>query len=129
MLCGQHIRLDYDKQKETITCQLKPIISIFRLQLQVIPVTHWVPFWSISGDGTPIWEGLFQIDVQWNSNFLTAIFSAIVIPTVIALKHLIAVSSRWPRGPLVMYEFHYDWMKPKYTSGHGEDLSVVLHGH
>ena len=35
MLCGQHIRLDYDKQKRTITCQLKPIISILRLQLQV----------------------------------------------------------------------------------------------
>ena len=28
MLCGQHIRFDYDKQKRTITCQLKPIISI-----------------------------------------------------------------------------------------------------
>ena len=35
MLCGQHIRLDYDKQKRIITCQLKPIISISRLQLQV----------------------------------------------------------------------------------------------
>ena len=35
MLCGQHIRFDYDKQKQTITCQLKPIISILRLQLQV----------------------------------------------------------------------------------------------
>ena len=34
MLCGQHTGLDYDKQKRTITCQLKPIISI-RLQLQV----------------------------------------------------------------------------------------------
>ena len=34
MLCGQHIKLDYDKHKRTITCQLKPIISI-RLQLQV----------------------------------------------------------------------------------------------
>ena len=34
ILCGQHIRLDYDKQKRTITCQLKPVISI-RLQLQV----------------------------------------------------------------------------------------------
>ena len=28
MLCGQHIRFDYDKQKQ-------PIISILRLQLQV----------------------------------------------------------------------------------------------
>ena len=35
MLCGQHVRLDYDKQKRTIACQLKPIISILRLQLQV----------------------------------------------------------------------------------------------
>ena len=35
MLCGQHIRLDYDKQKRTITSQLKPIIIISRLQLQV----------------------------------------------------------------------------------------------
>ena len=35
MLYGQHIRLDYDKQKQTITCQLKPIISILRLQLQI----------------------------------------------------------------------------------------------
>ena len=34
MLCGQYIRLDYDKQKRTISCQLQPIISI-RLQLQV----------------------------------------------------------------------------------------------
>ena len=34
MLCGQHIRLDYDKQKQTIICQLKPTNSI-RLQLQV----------------------------------------------------------------------------------------------
>ena len=34
MLSAQHSRLDYDKQKRTITCQLKPIISI-RLKLQV----------------------------------------------------------------------------------------------
>ena len=34
MLCGQHIRFDYDKQKPAITCQLKLIISK-RLQLQV----------------------------------------------------------------------------------------------
>ena len=34
MLSAQHSKLDYDKQKRTITCQLKPIISI-RLQLQV----------------------------------------------------------------------------------------------
>ena len=34
MLSAQHSRLDYDKQKRTITCQLKPIISI-SLQLQV----------------------------------------------------------------------------------------------
>ena len=44
---------------------------------------------------------IFQTDIQWNYNFSTATFSAIVIPTLIALKHLIAVSSRWPRGPLV----------------------------
>ena len=35
------------------------------------------------------------------SFFSTSIFFAIVIPTLIALKHLIAVSSRWPRGSLV----------------------------
>ena len=101
MLCGQHIGLDYDKQKRTITCQLKPIISI-RLQLQV---TLWVPFWSLSEDGTRFWEGLFQTDIQCNCNFSTAIFSVIVIPTLIALKHLIAMSSRWPRGPLVILMF------------------------
>ena len=100
MLCGQHIRLDYDKQKWTITCQLKPIISMLRLQLQV-NTWHRVLFWSVSEDGTPFWQSLFQTDIQWNCNFSTAIFSAIVIPTLFALKHLIAVSSRWPTGPLV----------------------------
>ena len=63
MLCGQHIRLDYDKQKRTITCQLKPIISI-RLQLQVNTVTLWVPFWSVSEDGKLFWKGLFQAYIQ-----------------------------------------------------------------
>ena len=96
MLCGQHIRLGCDKQKRTI----KPIISILRLQLQVNTSHTVVPFWSISEDGTPFWEGLCQTDIQWNCIFSTAIFSAIVIPTLIALKHLIAVSSR-PKGPLV----------------------------
>ena len=62
MLYGKH-RLDYDKQKRTITCQLKPIISI-RLQLQEIPVTLWVPFWSVSEDGARFWEGLFHADIQ-----------------------------------------------------------------
>ena len=60
MFCGQHIRLDYDKQKSTITCQLKPIISI-RLQLQVNTCHILVPFWSVSEDGTRFWEGLFKL--------------------------------------------------------------------
>ena len=33
MLSAQHNSLDYDKQKRTITCQLKPIISIKLLQV------------------------------------------------------------------------------------------------
>ena len=46
--------------KQTITCQLKPIISILRLQLQKKKqVTLRVPFWSISEDGTPFYKGLF----------------------------------------------------------------------
>ena len=102
MLCGQHIRLDCDKQKRTITCQLKPMISLLRLQLQVNTChTLGAVLVNIRRWHTPFWEGLFQTDIQWNCNFSTAIFSAIVIPTHIALKHLIAVSSRWPRGPLV----------------------------
>ena len=52
MLCDQHIRLDYDKQKRTIICQLKPIISI-RLQLQV-NTCH------ILG---AVWDGVFQADI------------------------------------------------------------------
>ena len=66
MLCGQHIRLDYDKQERTITCQLKLMISI-RLQLQVN----------------------------------TCDTLGAVLVCIIAVEHLIAMSSRWPRGPLV----------------------------
>ena len=60
-----------------------------------------VPFLSVSEDGTCFWEGLYQADIQSNCNFSTSIFFAIDSPTLIALKHLTAVSSRWPRGPLV----------------------------
>ena len=100
MLCGQHIRLDYDKQKQTITCQLKPIINI-RWQLQVntchtlgavlVCIRRWR---TLLGGFISSWHSI-------NCNFSTAIFSAIDMPNIFALKHLIAVSSRWPRGPLV----------------------------
>ena len=46
-----------------------------------------MPFWSVSEDGTRFLGGFIQADIQWNCNFLTAIFSAIAIPTLIALKH------------------------------------------
>ena len=79
----------------------KPIISI-RLQLQVntchtfgavlVCIRRW---YTLLG-------GFIQADIQWNCNFSTAISFAIDSPTLIDLKHLTAVSSRWPRGPLVM---------------------------
>ena len=64
MLCGKH-RLDYayDKQKRTITCQLKPTISI-RLQLQVNTCHTLGTFWSVLEDGARFWEGLFHADIQ-----------------------------------------------------------------
>ena len=99
MLCGQDIGPDYDKHKQTIICQLKPIISI-RLQLQVNTCRTLGACWSISEDGTCFWESSFQTDIQLNCNFWTAIYSAIVISTLFAL---IVVSSRWPRGNLVGY--------------------------
>ena len=56
----RNIRLDYDKQKRTITCQFKPITSI-RLQLQV-STCHTLG--AVSENGARFWKGLFQADIQ-----------------------------------------------------------------
>ena len=63
ILSAQHSRLDYDKQKRTITCQLKPIISI-RLQLQVNTCHTLGAVLVCIRSGASFWEGLFQTDIQ-----------------------------------------------------------------
>ena len=83
MLCGQHIKIDYDKQKRTVTCQLKPTISI-RLQLQVNTCQILGAVLVCMKMAHAFWEGLFQTEIQWNCNFSAAIFSAKAIPTLIA---------------------------------------------
>ena len=87
-------------KNETITCQLKPIISI-RLQLQVNTCHTFGAVLVCIRRWFTLLGGFIQADIQWNCNFSTAIFFAIDSPTLIALKHLTAVSSRWRTGPLV----------------------------
>ena len=70
---------------------------VIRLQLQVNTCHTFGAVLVCIRRWQTLLRGLIQADIQWNSNFSTAIFFAIDI----AMKHIIAVSSRWPKGPLV----------------------------